>query len=139
MGLETVYPKPRLSVSGAQRAEAKRYPYLLRGVAITRTNHVWSIDITYICMHQGFLYLVTVLGWYSSYVLAWELSNTLNTAFCLAALDTALGHGQLEIFNTDQRVQFTIHVYTTRLEQAGIRISWDGREHALDNTFVERL
>ncbi len=136
MGLEAVYPKPRLS---APAAAAKRYPYLLRGVTVSRADHVWSTDITYIRLRQGFLYLVAVLDWYSRYILTWELSNTLNTAFCLAALDTALGRGQPEIFNTDQGAQFTSYAYTTRLERAGIRISWDGRGRALDNIFVERL
>lgn len=136
MGLEALYPKPRLSMPGAQE---KRYPYLLRGRAITAANDVWSTDITYIRMPHGFLYLVAVLDWYSRYVLAWELSNTLDTGFCLAALEGALQRGQPTIFNTDQGVQFTSAAYTGRLEQAGIQISWDGRGRALDNVFVERL
>ncbi len=101
MGLEALYPKPRLSVPGEGE---KRYPYLLRGRAITAVNDVWSTDITYIRLQHGFLYLVAVLDWYSRYVLAWELSNTLDTGFCLAALDTALAHSRPEIFNTDQGV-----------------------------------
>jgi putative transposase len=136
MGLEALYPKPRLSLPGD---DERRYPYLLRGRAITAVNDVWSTDITYVRMLHGFLYLVAVLDWYSRYVLAWELSNTLDTHFCLAALDTALRHGQPRIFNTDQGAQFTSAVYTSRLEQAGIRISWGGRGRALDNVFVERL
>ena len=136
MGLEALYPKPRLSLPGA---EEKRYPYLLRGRAIAAVNDVWSTDITYVRMQHGFLYLVAVLDWYSRYVLAWELSNTLDTGFCLAALETALRQGQPRIFNTDQGVQFTSQAYTGRLEQAGIQISWDGRGRALDNIFVERL
>jgi putative transposase len=136
MGLEALYPKPRLSAPGNG---AKRYPYLLRGRAITAANEVWSTDITYIRMQQGFLYLVAVLDWYSRYVLAWELSNTLDTGFCLTALEAALAHGRPEIFNTDQGVQFTSAAYTSRLEAAGIQISWDGRGRALDNVFVERL
>jgi putative transposase len=136
MGLEALYPKPRLSIPGDG---AKRYPYLLRGQTITAANAVWSTDITYIRMRHGFVYLVAVLDWYSRYVLAWELSNTLDTRFCLAALETALAHGQPAIFNTDQGVQFTSAAYTSRLEQAGIQISWDGRGRALDNVFVERL
>ncbi len=136
MGLEALYPKPRLSVPGEGE---KRYPYLLRGRAITAVNDVWSTDITYIRLQHGFLYLVAVLDWYSRYVLAWELSNTLDTGFCLAALDTALAHSRPEIFNTDQGVQFTSAAYTSRLEAAGIQISWDGRGRALDNVFVERL
>jgi len=136
MGLEALYPKPRLSLAGAG---AKRYPYLLRGQTITRVNQVWSTDITYVRMRHGFVYLVAVLDWYSRYVLAWEVSNTLDTGFCLAALEAALAHGQPEIFNTDQGSQFTSQSYTSRLEQAGIQISWDGRGRALDNVFVERL
>jgi putative transposase len=136
MGLETLYPRPRLSRPGATE---KRYPYLLRGRSITEINAVWSTDITYIRLQHGFLYLVAVLDWYSRYVLAWELSNTLDTRFCLSALEGALRHGQPRIFNTDQGVQFTSAAYTERLEQAGIQISWDGRGRALDNIFVERL
>jgi putative transposase len=136
MGLEALYPKPRLSVPGAGE---KRYPYLLRGRAITGVNDVWSTDITYVRMQYGFLYLVAVLDWYSRYVLAWELSNTLDTGFCLAALEGALRQGQPAIFNTDQGGQFTSAAYTSRLEAAGIQISWDGRGRALDNVFVERL
>lgn len=136
MGLEALYPKPRLSMPGAVE---KRYPYLLRGRPITGVNDVWSTDITYIRLQHGFLYRVAVLDWYSRYVLAWELSNTLDPGFCLAALETALALGQPQIFNTDQGVQFTSAAYTGRLEQAGIQISWDRRGRALDNVFVERL
>jgi putative transposase len=139
MGLEALYPKPRLSVPGVPGEGAKRYPYLLRGRAIAAANEVWSTDITYIRMRHGFLYLVAVLDWYSRYVLAWELSNTLDTSFCLAALETALAHGQPAILNTDQGAQFTSAAYTSRLEAAGIQISWDGCGRALDNVFVERL
>jgi putative transposase len=136
MGLEAIYPKPHLSVPGT---DEKRYPYLLRGRAVAGVNDVWSTDITYVRMHRGFLYLVAVLDWYSRYVLAWELSNTLDTSFCLAALENAFQHGQPQIFNTDQGAQFTSAAFTSRLEQAGIQISWDGRGRALDNVFVERL
>ncbi len=136
MGLEALYPKPRTSIPVAG---ARRYPYLLRDRTIQRVNDVWSTDITYIRMHQGFLYLVAVLDWYSRYVLSWQLSNTLDTGFCLEALEDALRFGQPQIFNTDQGGQFTSAAYTGRLEQAGIQISWDGRGRALDNAFVERL
>jgi putative transposase len=136
MGLEALYPKPRLSMPGQGE---RRYPYLLRRLTIARANHVWSTDITYIRMRSGFLYLVAVLDWYSRYVLAWELSNTLDTGFCLQALEGALQQGQPAIFNTDQGAQFTSQAYTSRLEQASIQISWDGRGRALDNVFVERL
>ena len=97
------------------------------------------IDITFVRMHRGFLYLVAILDWYSRYVLSWELSNTLDGAFCLAALEEALAQAQPEIFNTDQGAQFTSVACTGRLEAASIRISWDGRGRALDNVFVERL
>jgi putative transposase len=136
MGLEALYPTPRLSIPGA---DEQRYPYLLRGRAIAAVDDVWSTDITYIRLQRGFLYLVAVLDWYSRYVLAWELSNTLDTGFCLEALEGALRQGQPRIFNTDQGAQFTSAAYTSRLEAAGIQISWDGRGRALDNVFVERL
>jgi putative transposase len=142
MGLEALYPKPRLSLPGlpgAPGSAEKRYPYLLRGRTVVEVNEVWSTDITYIRLRGGFLYLVAVLDWYSRYVLAWELSNTLDTGFCLEALEGALRQGQPAIFNTDQGVQFTSAAYTGRLEQEGVQISWDGRGRALDNIFVERL
>lgn len=136
LGLETLYPKPRTS----QPAPGHRiYPYLLRDVAIERVNQVWSTDITYIRLARGFVYLVAILDWYSRYVLAWELSVTLDTSFCLAALDRALRRARPEIFNTDQGSQFTSHDFTERLRAADIRISMDGRGRALDNVFVERL
>jgi putative transposase len=136
MGVEAIYPKPRLSQPGAP---AQRYPYLLRDLRIERTNCVWSTDITYVRMRRGFLYLVAILDWYSRFVLSWEVSNTLDGAFCLAALDQALAQAQPDIFNTDQGAQFTSVAFTSRLAAAGIRISWDGRGRALDNVFVERL
>jgi putative transposase len=136
MGLEAIYPKPRLS---QPRAVAQRYPYLLRDLPIVRPDQVWSADITYVPMHRGFLYLVAILDWYSRYVLAWELSNTLDASFCLVALESALHVGQPDIFNSDQGAQFTSHAFTSRLQSAGIHISWDGRGRALDNVFVERL
>ncbi len=138
MGLEAVYPKPRLSLPAAGMPRV-RYPYLLRGLPIARVNQVWSTDITYIRLRQGFLYLVAVLDWHSRYVLAWEVSNTLDTGFCLVTLERALAQGTPEIFNSDQGVQFTSAAFTTRLAAAGSRISWDGRGRALDNIFVERL
>lgn len=136
MGLTAIYPGPRTSVP---HPEHRVYPYLLRGVPITRANQVWSTDITYIRLHGGFIYLTAVIDWWSRYVLAWEVSNTLDGHFCLAALDRALGHGTPEIFNTDQGAQFTSRAFTGRLEDAGIQISMDGRGRALDNIFVERL
>jgi putative transposase len=136
MGLEAIYPQPR---SKGQAVEHKIYPYLLRNVAIVRPNQVWSADITYVRMASGFMYLTAIIDWYSRYVLAWQLSNTLDNHFCLVALEQALAQARPEIFNTDQGVQFTAHTFTDRLQEAGIRISMDGRGRAFDNIFVERL
>jgi putative transposase len=136
MGLEAVYPKPRLSVAGAGH---KVYPYLLRGVTIERVNQVWSTDITYVPLRHGFMYLTAVMDWYSRYVLSWRLSNTLDVEFCLEALEEALSLGCPEVFNTDQGVQFTSLSFTARLEAAGAQVSMDGRGRWLDNVFVERL
>lgn len=136
MGLDAIYPKPRTTVVDR---EHRIYPYLLRGVAITRPNQVWSTDITYIPMQNGFMYLTAVIDWYSRYVLAWQLSNTLDTHFCRDALQQALQAGPPDVFNTDQGSQFTSLAFTSLLEAAGIRISMDGKGRALDNIFVERL
>jgi len=136
MGLQAIYPKPRTSIAAKGH---KVYPYLLRNLAITRPNQVWSADITYIPMLRGFMYLVAVMDWYSRYVVSWRLSNTLDGLFCLDALDLALAQSQPEIFNTDQGAQFTALAFTSRLEGADIRVSMDGRGRALDNVFVERL
>ena len=136
MGLEAVYPKPRLSVRGAGH---KVYPYLLRGVTIERTDQVWSTDITYIPLLHGFMYLTAVMDWHSRYVLSWRLSNTLDVEFCLEALEEALSRGCPEVFNSDQGVQFTSPSFTSRLEAAGAKVSMDGRGRWLDNVFVERL
>lgn len=136
MGLEAVYPKPRLS----QRAPGHRiYPYLLRDVTVERADQVWSTDITYIRLVRGFVYLTAVLDWHSRYVLAWAVSVTLDASFCLEALEEALALGRPEVFNTDQGSQFTSVAFTGRLEQAGVQVSMDGRGRALDNVFVERL
>ena len=136
MGLQAIHPRPRTSAAAKGH---KVYPYLLRKRRITRPNQVWSTDITYIPMLRGFMYLVAVIDWYSRYVLAWQLSNTLDGRFCLDALERALAQGQPDIFNTDQGAQFTALAFTSRLEAASIRISMDGRGRALDNVFVERL
>lgn len=136
MGLEAIYPKPNTSQS---HPEHRIYPYLLNDVKIDRSDQVWSTDITYVRLAQGFAYLVAVIDWYSRKVLAWYLSNTMDTGFCLDCLEAALRHGQPEIFNTDQGSQFTSREFTGRLTEAGIRISMDGRGRALDNVFVERL
>jgi len=136
MGLEAIYPKPHTSVPATTE---QRYPYLLRGMPIERCNQVWSCDITYIRLARGFTYLIAVIDWFSRYVLSWELSITMDTSFCLEALDRALRVTTPEIFNSDQGVQFTSNEFTSRLKAAGSRISWDGRGRALDNIFVERL
>ena len=137
MGIAAIYPKPKLSQATVGHTI---YPYLLRGVKVVRVNHVWSTDITYIRLHQGFVYLVAVMDWCSRYVLSWALSVTLDGQFCREALTQALRHGSRpEIFNTDQGVQFTSGDFTSLLTQAGIQISMDGRGQALDNVFVERL
>jgi putative transposase len=136
MGLQAIYPKPKTTVSGQVH---RVYPYLLRDLEIAQPNYVWSADITYVPMQHGFMYLVAILDWFSRYVLAWQLSNTLDCRFCLDALEQALLLGQPEIFNTDQGMQFTAQEFTAGLEKAGIRISMDGRGRALDNIFIERL
>lgn len=136
MGIQAIYPKPKTSVNNP---EHKVYPYLLRGLEITYVNQVWSSDITYIPMPHGFMYLVAVMDWYSRYVLAWQLSNTLDGAFCVDALQQALLCGKPTIFNTDQGVQFTAVDFTDQLKAEGILISMDGRGRALDNIFIERL
>ena len=136
LGLEAIYPKPRLSVP---TPEHRVYPYLLRGMKIERVNQVWSSDITYIRLQGGFVYLTAVMDWYSRYVLSWEVSITLESDFCCQALQRALRCGQPEIFNTDQGVQFTSQAFTAILKEQPVRISMDGRRRALDNVFVERL
>lgn len=136
MGLMAVYPKPNLSRVAAGH---KVYPYLLRGLRIERVNQVWSIDITYVRLSKGFVYLVAIIDWFSRYVLSWELSVSLDTSFCISALEKALLKERPEIFNSDQGSQFTSLEFTGRLFKEGIEISMDGRGRALDNIFVERL
>lgn len=136
MDLEAIYPKPRLSIPSK---ENKIYPYLLNGVSIDRPDQVWGTDITYIRLAHGFMYLVAIMDWFSRYVLSWELSNTLETNFCLKALEGALMLSQPEIFNSDQGSQFTSLEFTDRLQTNGITISMDGRGRVFDNIFVERL
>ena len=136
MGLQAIYPHPNTS----RRAPAHRiYPYRLRNLVINRPNQVWSTDITYVPMTQGFMYLVAVMDWFSRYVLSWRLSNTLEVDFCIDALNQALSTAKPDIFNFDQGSQFTSPRFTSRLEGEGIFISMDGRGRALDNVFVERL
>lgn len=137
MGLEAIYPKPNTS---KRQPRHPVYPYLLKNLAVTRPNQVWATDITYIPMERGFVYLVAIMDWYSRAVLSWRISNTLDTAFCLEALEEAFEkHGTPDIFNTDQGCQFTSQVWTERLKAKNIRISMDGRGRYLDNIFVERL
>jgi putative transposase len=136
MGLEAIYPKPRLSQgNGRDRV----YPYLLRDVAITRPDQVWSADITYVPMAKGFMYLVATIDWYSRLVIAWRLSNSLDGTFCQEMLEEGLSRGKPEVFNTDQGVQFTAQAWTSRVESSGAQVSMDGRGRCLDNVFVERL
>jgi len=136
MGIEAVYPKRKLSQPG----EGHRiYPYLLRGVAVGRVNQVWSADITYIRMAQGFLYLIAVMDWFSRFVLSWSLSLTMEVDFCIEALKRALRRGPPGIFNTDQGSQFTSERFTGNLAEREIAISMDGRGRCMDNIFVERL
>ena len=137
LGLQAIYRKPRTT---AAHPEHRVYPYLLSGLRIERPNHVWCADITYIPVRDGFLYLVAVMDWSSRRVLAWRLSNTMDTTFCLAALTEALGrYGRPQIFNTDQGSQFTSLAFTERLRAAGIRCSMDGRGRCMDNVLIERL
>ena len=136
MGIEAVYPKPKLSQPG----EGHRiYPYLLKGVEVNRINQVWSTDITYIRMAQGFVYLAAVMDWFSRYVLSWSLSLTMELDFCVEALKSALRRGRPEIFNSDQGSQFTSEKFTGELAAREIAISMDGRGRCMDNIFIERL
>jgi putative transposase len=136
MGIEAISPRRSTSVLAAGH---RVYPYLLRGLAIDRANQVWSSDITYVPMERGFMYLVAVMDWYSRYVLSWRLSNTLDSEFCVAALEEALERGTPEIFNTDQGSQFTSCAFTDVLVAHQVAISMDSRGRALDNVFIERL
>ncbi len=136
MGLEAIYPKPKLSFPGRGH---RVYPYLLRDVRIERPDQVWSADITYVPLRSGFMYLAATIDWYSRYVIAWRLSNTLDGSFCVEMLDQALSLGRPEVFNTDQGVQFTAAAWTGKLEAAGVQVSMDGKGRCLDNVFVERL
>jgi putative transposase len=136
MGLRAIYCKPKLSRGHPGH---KKYPYLLRELRIVRPDQVWCTDITYIRMRLGFAYLVAIMDWYSRFVLSWTLSISMDTEFCLAALQAALGHSRPDIFNTDQGAQFTSEAFTGYLLDQGIRISMDGRGRVFDNIFVERL
>ena len=137
MGLEAIYQAPRTSVPHPAH---RIYPYLLNGMAIDRPNHVWCADITYIPVQRGFLYLGAIMDWGTRHVLAWRLSNTMDVGFCLEALNEALArYGKPAIFNTDQGGQFTSLDFTSRLKDAGVAISMDGRGRCMDNIFIERL
>lgn len=137
MGLAGMAPGPNTSKAHPQH---KVYPYLLRGVAVTRPNQVWSTDITYIRLARGFAYLVAIIDWYSRKVLSWRISNSMDASFCVDCLEDALRHhGRPEVFNSDQGSQFTSTAFTDVLKREGVTISMDGRGRALDNIFVERL
>jgi putative transposase len=136
MGLKAIYRRPRTSKPAPGH---KIYPYLLGCMKITRPNQVWAVDITYIPMARGFIYLVAIIDWYSRYVLSWRLSNTLDAGFCVEALEEALRKGRPDIFNTDQGAQFTSEAFTGLLEKHGIKISMDGKGSYNDNLFIERL
>jgi len=136
MGISAIIPKRYFSKPNPAH---KKYPYLLRGVPINRIDQVWSADITYIRLKQGFVYLTAIMDWYSRYVISWRLSTTLDSHFCCEALSEALNQGHPEIFNTDQGAQFTCKDFTNILNDAEVRISMDGRGRAFDNVFVERL
>jgi len=136
MGLEAIYPKKKLSKA---HPDHKKYPYLLRDVVIDHSDQVWSVDLTYIRLQHGFVYLCAIMDWYSRYVLAWDISITMDAAFCTRTLEKALKISKPEIFNSDQGSQFTSADFTGLLEKEGIRISMDGRGRVFDNIFVERL
>lgn len=138
MGIEAIYCKPRTSIAESSH---KKYPYLLRNVAVERPNHVWCTDITYVPMHHGHAYLCAVMDWYSRKVLGWAVSNTMGAELCLEALDKALSStGEVpEIFNTDQGSQFTSAEWTGKLLDLGVKISMDGKGRWMDNVFIERL
>lgn len=136
MGLEAIYPRPRTSQTNPSH---KIYPYLLKDLTIVHSNQVWSTDITYVPMKRGFMYLVAIMDWFSRYILSWKLSNTMDTHFCLEALEAALNNGKPIIFNSDQGSQFTSLEFIRRLETDNIAISMDSKGRALDNIFIERL
>jgi putative transposase len=136
MGLQAIYAKPKTTMPCH---EHKVYPYLLRGVQVCHPDQVWCADITYVRMRQGFMYLVAIMDWFTRYVIAWEISNTLDGQFCLDCLEQAMKSGLPEIFNTDQGSQFTATAFVSALEEAGVKISMDGRGRAHDNIFIERL
>jgi putative transposase len=136
MGIEAIYPKKHLS---SANNEHKKYPYLLKDLIIDRSNQVWAMDITYIRLLKGFIYLTVVMDWYSRFIISWKLSNTLDVYFCIEALEEALTKSSPIIFNTDQGSQFTSSKFIDILEKSDIKISMDGRGRVFDNIFIERL
>jgi putative transposase len=136
MGLEAIYPKPNLS---KPHPDHQIFPYLLRGIKITKSNQVWGTDITYIRLSHGWLYLIAIMDWFSRYVLSWALSTSLEADFCILALEKALTRGLPEIFNSDQGSQFTSGEFIKTLKRHSIQISMDGKGRAIDNIFTERL
>jgi putative transposase len=137
MGIEAIYPKPRTSRAAKGH---KLYPYLLQDLKIDKANQLWSADITYLPMARGFSYLVAIMDVYSRKILSWRLANTMDTSFCLAALEDAISSfASPEIFNSDQGAQFTSDLFTTKLKQHGIKISMDGKGRWIDNVFIERF
>ena len=136
MGLEAIYRRPNFSKPASGH---RIFPYLLKGVEVNRVDQVWAADITYIPMAKGFLYLVAIMDWHSRHVLAWKLSNTMDSSFCVAALEEALRQGRPEIFDTDQASQFTSEAFTQTLQEQRVQVSMDGKGRYLDNIFVERL
>jgi len=137
LGLQAVYQAPKTS---APHPDHRVYPYLLRGRTINRSNQIWCANITYIPLQQGFLYLVAIMDWHSRKVLSWRISNSMDSSFCIEAIEEAINeYGTPEIFNTDQGSQFTCFSFTNTLKEAGIKISMDGRGRWMDNVFIERL
>lgn len=136
LGIKITYPKPKTSISNAQH---KKYPYLLKNMKINKPNQVWATDITYIKLSKGWIYLVAIIDWHSRYVISWEIATSLDSTFCIRALESALRKSRPEIFNSDQGVQFTSKNYTNILESNGVQISMDGKGSYYDNIFVERL
>ncbi len=136
MGIEAVYSKPKLSKANS---EHYKYPYLLKDLTINKPNMVWSTDITYIHKSHGFLYLSAIIDWYSRYIVAWEISNSLDVSFCVETLEKALEKNKPEIFNTDQGSQYTSSVFVNILKSNDIKISMDGKGRAIDNILIERF
>lgn len=137
IGIQTLYPKRKTTIANKKH---KVYPYLLRNVNVVYPNQAWTVDITYIPMAKDFVYVVAIINWYSRKVLSWRLSSTMDTYFCLEALEEAIDrYGKPEIFNSDQGSQFTSEIFTDKQKEHNIKISMDGKGHWIDNVFIERL